>query len=219
MSYFRELPNLEYQSFLSDSIGSDQYLIVKNLFRRVKLRDDLQNVFTIFDKYQIPDGSRPELVANEVYGSPQYDWVVIVSAGITRIRDEWPLSDKDLYEYALTVYGDDLNDTHHYETTEVRDSQDRLILPKGKVVDSDFTIPNPSIPNATLNPVTGVTNYEFEIKKNNDKRGIYLLKPIYLQQVINDTRKAMTYGRSSQYVNDKLIKTENTKSITSSASI
>lgn len=219
MSYFRELPNLEYQSFLSDSIGSDQYLIVKNLFRRVKLRDDLQNVFTIFDKYQIPDGSRPELVANEVYGSPQYDWVVIVSAGITRIRDEWPLSDKDLYEYALTVYGDDLNDIHHYETTEVRDSQDRLILPEGKIVDSDFTIPNPSIPNATINPVTGVTNYEFEIKKNNDKRGIYLLKPIYLQQVINDTRKAMTYGRSSQYVNDKLIKTENTKSITSSASI
>lgn len=219
MSYFRELPNLEYQSFLSDSIGSDQYLIVKNLFRRVKLRDDLQNVFTIFDKYQIPDGSRPELVANEVYGSPQYDWVVIVSAGITRIRDEWPLSDKDLYEYALTVYGNDLNEIHHYETTEVRDSQDRLILPDGKVVDSDFTIPNPSIPNATLNPVTGVTNYEFEIKKNNDKRGIYLLKPIYLQQVINDTRKAMTYGRSSQYVNDKLIKTENTKSITSSASI
>ena len=219
MSYFRELPNLEYQSFLSDSIGSDQYLIVKNLFRRVKLRDDLQNVFTIFDKYQIPDGSRPELVANEVYGSPQYDWVVIVSAGITRIRDEWPLSDKDLYEYALTVYGNDLNEIHHYETTEVRDSQDRLILPDGKVVDSDFTIPNPSIPNASLNPVTGVTNYEFEIKKNNDKRGIYLLKPIYLQQVINDTRKAMTYGRSSQYVNDKLIKTENTKSITSSASI
>lgn len=219
MSYFRELPNLEYQSFLSDSIGSDQYLIVKNLFRRVKLRDDLQNVFTIFDKYQIPDGSRPELVANEVYGSPQYDWVVIVSAGITRIRDEWPLSDKDLYEYALTVYGDDLNDIHHYETTEVKDSQDRLILPEGKIVDSDFTIPNPSIPNATINPVTSVTNYEFEIKKNNDKRGIYLLKPIYLQQVINDTRKAMTYGRSSQYVNDKLIKTENTKSITSSASI
>jgi hypothetical protein len=212
MTYFRELPNLEYQSFLSDSNSSDQYLIVKNLFRRVKLRDDLQNVFTVFDKYQIPDGSRPELVAQELYGSVQYDWVVIVSAGITRLRDQWPLSDKQVYDYAESIYGNDLNAIHHYETKEVRDSEDRLILPASKVVDSDFTIPKPGDPTATLNPVIGISNYEYEVRKNNDKRGIYVLKPRYLQQVITDTRKAMVYDRSSQYVNDTLIKTENTKS-------
>ena len=61
-------------------------------------------------------------------------------------------------------------------------------------------------------PIVGVSNYEYEVRKNNDKRGIYVLKPRYLQQVINDTRKAMIYDRSSQYVNDTLIKTENTKS-------
>ena len=71
MSYFRELPNLEYQSFLSDRKSVDDYLLVKNIFRRVKLRDDLQNIFTLFNKYQIPDGSRPELVAEELYGSVQ----------------------------------------------------------------------------------------------------------------------------------------------------
>jgi hypothetical protein len=213
MSYFRELPNLEYQSFLSDSKSSDQYLLVKNLFRRVKLRDDLQNVFTIFDRYEIPDGSRPELVANELYGSEEYDWVVLVCAGITRIRDQWPLSDRDLYEYALGIYGDDLNANHHYETTEVKDSEDRLIMPAGKVVDSNFTIPKPGEPKVTINPVTGISNYEYEVRKNNDKRGIYVLKPNYLQQVLNDIRKAMTYDRSSQYVNNKLIKTENTRAI------
>lgn len=212
MSYFRELPNLEYQSFLSDSKSSDQYLTVKNLFRRVKLRDDLQNVFTIFDKYQIVDGARPETVAEELYGSSQYDWVVIVSAGITRIRDEWPLSDKQVYDNAEQLYGTELNDIHHYETTEVKDSQNRLILPAGKIVDSNFTIPNPSLPTATLNPVAGISNYEYEVLKNNKKRTIYVLKPIYLQQIINDTRKAMTYDKSSQYVDNKLIRTENTKS-------
>lgn len=211
MSYFREIPNLQYQSFLSDSKSSDQYLTVKNLFRRVKLRDDLQNVFTIFDKYQIVDGARPETVAEELYGSSQYDWVVIVSAGITRIRDEWPLSDKQVYDNAEQLYGTELNDIHHYETTEVKDSQNRLILPAGKIVDSNFTIPNPSLPTATLNPVAGISNYEYEVLKNNKKRTIYVLKPIYLQQVINDTRKAMTYDKSSQYVDNKLIRTENTK--------
>jgi hypothetical protein len=211
MSYFRELPNLEYQSFLSDSKSSDDYLLVKNLFRRVKLRDDLQNVFTVFDKYQIVDGARPETVAEELYGSPQYDWVVIISAGITRIRDQWPLSDRQVYDYAEGIYGDDLNAIHHYETTEVKDSQNRLILPAGKIVDSNFTIPNPNLPIQSLNPVVGVTNYEYEVKKNDEKRSIYVLKPRYLQQVLIDIRKEMIYDKSSQYVTRTLIKTENTK--------
>jgi len=211
MSYFRELPNLEYQSFLSDRTSVDEYILVKNLFRRVKLRDDLQNIFTIFDKYQIVDGARPDTVAEELYGSAHYDWVVLISAGITRVRDQWPLSDKQVYDYADSIYGEDLNAIHHYETTEVKDSQDRLILPAGKVVDADFTIPKPGSPTETLNPVVGVSNYEYEVLKNNDKRGIYVFKPRYLQQVLLDTRREMYYDKSSQYVNDRLIKTENAR--------
>jgi hypothetical protein len=211
MSYFRELPNLEYQSFLSNSKGSDEYLLVKNIFRRVKLRDDLQNVFTIFNKYQIQEGARPDTVAEELYGSSQYDWVVLIGAGIINVRNEWPLSDRDIYRYSEQLYGNDLNAVHHYETIEVKDSRGRLIFPAGKIVDSVFTIPDPNIPIQTLNPVVGISNYEYEVRKNNKKRDIYVLKPSYLQQVINDTRKAMTYDRSSQYVNDKLIRTENTR--------
>ena len=211
MSYFRELPNLEYQSFLSSSSGSDEYLLVKNIFRRVKLRDDLQNVFTIFNKYQIQEGARPDTVAEELYGSSQYDWVVLIGANIINVRNEWPLSDRDIYRYSEQLYGNDINAVHHYETTEVKDSRGRLILPAGKIVDSTFTIPDPNIPVQTLNPVVGISNYEYEVRKNTKKRDIYVLKPAYLQQVINDTRKAMTYDRSSQYVNDKLIRTENTR--------
>ena len=211
MSYFRELPNLEYQSFLSSSSGSDEYLLVKNVFRRVKLRDDLKNVFTVFNKYQIKDGARPDTVAEEVYGSAQYDWVVLVSAGIVNIRNEWPLSDRDIYQYAEEIYGDDLNAIHHYETIEVKDSKGRLILPAGKVVDSTFIIPDPNISIQNLNPVVGISNYEYETLKNTLKRSIHIIRPEYLQQVINDTRKAMTYDRSSQYVSDKVIRTENTR--------
>ncbi len=211
MTYFRELPNLEYQSPLLDRKSSDQYIEVKNLFRRVKLRDDLQNIFTIFEKYQIPDGSRPELVAEEFYGSSQYDWVVLISANITNIKDQWPLSDADIYKYSDQKYGNNLTEIHHWETTEVKDSKGRLILPEGKIVDSNFTIQNPELPTQSLNPVTAVTNYEYEVKKNNEKRGIYLIKKIYLQRVLMDTRKEMLYGESSEYVNEKLIKTENTR--------
>ena len=211
MSYFRELPDLEYQSPFSDSNSSQNYVRAKNLFRRVKLRDDLQNVFTLFNKYQIPEGARPDTVAEEVYDKADYDWVVLLTAGIVNVRDEWPLSDRDLYRYAENVYGNDLNAVHHYETTEVKDSNGRLILPAGKIVDSNFTIPDPNIPIQTLNPVVGISNYEYETRKNIEKRTIYLLRPDYLQQYLNDMRKIMYYDKSSQYVDKKLIRTENTR--------
>ena len=212
MGYFRELPELDYQSFLSDSNSSQNYLRVKNLFRRNKLRDDLQNIFTIFDKYEIVEGARPDTVAEEFYGSAELDWVVLMTANITRVRDQWPLSNRDLYRYSENKYGvTGLSSVHHYETTEVKDSQGRLILPAGKVVDEDFTIPDPSNTATTLNPTININNYEYEVRKNNEKSSIYILKPSYLQQFLNDMREIMIYDRSSEYVDDNLIRTENTR--------
>ena len=211
MGYFRELPNVEYQDFLSDSISSQSYLTVKNLFRRNKLRDDLQNVFTIFDKYEIVEGARPDTVAEEFYGSAELDWVVLMTAGIINVRNDWPLSSKELYDYSLEVYEDSLNDVRHWETKEIKDLNGKLILPKGKIVNSTFTIPNPDVYNATINPVTSVTNYEYEVLKNDKKRSIYILKREYLQQFLNDMRDEMIYSPSSQYINDDLIRTENTR--------
>ena len=57
----------------------------------------------------------------------------------------------------------------------------------------------------------GVTYYEYEIKENEKKRNIFVLRIEYLQQFLNDIRNEMTYKRSSQYINDKLIRTENTR--------
>ena len=211
MGYFRELPDLDYQSFLSDSNSSQNYLRVKNLFRRCKLRDDLQNVFTIFEKYEIVEGARPDTVAEEFYGSSELDWVVLMTAGIISVRDEWPLSNYHLYRYAEKIHGEELNTVHHYETKEVKDSQNRLILPAGKTVDSDFTITDPSDYNSTLNPVISVTNWEYEVRKNDKKSSIYLLKRGYLQQFLNDMRDQMIYSTSSQYMTETLARTENTR--------
>ena len=76
MGYFRELPNLLYPSFLPNKNSSLDFIEIKNLFRRAKLRDDLQNNFTVFEKYEIPMGLRPDTVAEELYGSDELDWVV-----------------------------------------------------------------------------------------------------------------------------------------------
>ena len=210
MGYFRELPNLRYPSFLPEKISSLDFIEVKNIFRRVKLRDDLQNNFTVFDKYEIGEGMRPDTVAEELYGSSDFDWIVITVAGIINIRNEWPLNNRDLFNYADLKYGDSLDSARFFETTEVKDATGRLILPKGKVVDSNFTIPKPGEPNATLNPVVGISNYEYETRLNEEKRNIFILREEYLQQFLNDMREIMTYAESSEFLDERTIQTENT---------
>ena len=215
MGYFRELPNLQYQSPFTSRVSSDSYVTVKNLFRRMKIRDDLQNVFTVFNKFTISDGERPDTVARDLYGKSTLDWVVLTTAGIINVRNEWPLSSKELYDFTVEKYGlTEINNVKHYVTTEVKNSRGIIVLPKGKIIDQNFTIPKPDISNndtETLNPVRGVTYYEYEVEENEKKRNIFVLRTEYLQQFLNDIRNEMTYKRSSQYVNDKLIRTENTR--------
>lgn len=213
MGYFKELPDAEIQSFLKEKKSSTDYLLVKNLFRRVKLREDLQNIFTLFNKYIIPEGARPDTVAYELYGSSELDWVVLITAGIINVRNDWPLSDRDLYEYAYEKYGAEINAVKFYETTEVEDSLGRLILPAGKVVDANFNIQDPDQPGVMLNknPIIAISNYEYEVRINNDKREIFILRPDYLQDFLSDSRKLMLYTESSTYVTENLIRTENTR--------
>tara|TARA_B000000557_G_scaffold239449_1_gene217582 strand:- start:15 stop:674 length:660 start_codon:yes stop_codon:yes gene_type:complete len=214
MGYFRELPNLLYQSFLPDKKSSLDYTEVKNLFRRTKLRDDLQNVFTIFDKYEIPDGFRPENVAEDFYGNDELDWVVLTTAGIVNVRNEWPLNNRDIFNYSFEKYGDNLNTTRFFETKEIKNSSGSIILEKGKVVDSDFVFKyydtNGIVEVKGTNVRTGVSNYDYEVRLNEEKRSIFVLKPEYLQQFLNDFRDIILYGQSSQTINDNLMKTENT---------
>ena len=214
MGYFRELPNLLYQSFLPSKNSSLDYIEVKNIFRRSKVRDDLQNIFTVFDKYEIPDEFRPETVAEQFYGSAELDWVVLTTANIINVRNDWPLNNRDIYNFALDKYGNELNEIRYYETKEIKDSNGKLILPEGKRVNSDFSIrfydTNQYVTKSGSNVVSGISNYTHELNLNTKKREIYLLKSEYLQQFLNDFREVMIYGRTSQYVDDDLIKTENT---------
>lgn len=211
MTYFRELPNVEYQNFLSDSTGSLDYILMKNIFIRGKLRDDLQNVLTVFDKYVILEDERPDEIADKLYGDPNLDWVIRVTANIINYQNDLPLTAQQLYEFCVEKYGESgMLDVRYYETTEVKDDFGKLILPAGQVVDSTFTIPNPNLPQLTINPVTAITNFDYETARNDEKKTIYVLKPIYLGQFLDDMRDIATYGFNSEFIDEKTIRVTNT---------
>ena len=101
-----------------------------------------------------------------------------------------------MYNYAFKKYGDALNSPRFFETTEVKNSDGVTILEKGKVVDSNFTIPNPNTPTATLNPVIGISNFEYETRLNDKKRGLSTSSEYY---VVN-TNKSITIWILTEYL-------------------
>jgi hypothetical protein len=228
MGYFRELPNLEYQSPLTDRTSSLDYVEAKNLFRRVRVRPDFENVYTAFNDYTILEDTRPDQVADELYGSPDLDWVVLISAGIVNIRNDWPLSNRELSEYAEDIYGTEINSVKFYETKEIKDSKGRLIVPAGEVVDRNYKLPKPDVDDlptqsyvkyydedtnsyVTVQNITvPITNLEYETRKNDLKREIRVLKKQYLEMFLNDMRVEMKYKPlASQYVTEYLKRGEN----------
>lgn len=210
MAYFRFLPDIQYISPFESRQSNDEYVLAKNLFKRIKISDDGSGAAFLFNKYVIGEGERPDTVSAKVYGNSNYDWLVIVAAGIINQRDEWPLSSQELYEFALNKYGNDLTAIKHYRTTEVKDSNGRLILPAGQIVDKNFTIANPDNPLSTLNPVEGLTNYEYEYELNNEKRTINMIKPEYRLQIVTELANLFQYQPdTTQYVDAFLKKVDN----------
>ena len=202
MSYFRELPNINYVSLLKDKNKNDERILVKNIFKRAKLRTDVDQAITAFEYYEISENMRPDVVAENVYGDPELDWVILITNNITNIRDEWPLSNNDLYNYMVEKYGvTGITDVHHYETTEMKDDQDRMLLEAGLQVDSNFTF---QVGDKTYTPVQQVTNQQYEMDKNEEKRRIKILKPEFISMFISDMRNSMKYSKSSQYINKGL---------------
>ena len=216
-NYFRRLPNLDYPSLLKNRESNTDFIQTKNLFRRTKIREDLFANFMQFDKYEIVGDERPDNVSEKVYGRDDLDWVVLLSNNIIDINNEWPLSQLQLNRFLADKYTpQELVSIHHYETLELRDNKNQLILPAGLVVDEDFNLEYLSggqikSTNSLVEgrPVRAVTFFDYENDLNEQKRNINVIKKDFLGMFIKDLERIMKYDKSSQYVNRKLKRTEN----------
>ena len=322
-SYFRQVPNFEYVNRTKGNKDISNYINVKNLFKRGKIRSDIFGNLSYFTKYKIIGDERPDNIAFKEYEDSSLDWVVLLSNNILNVQSEWPLPQTSLDEVLLDKYGnyDKLySGIHHYETIEIKNSKGGVILPggletpnkwktngnfiqatntkvnqisgtdakvatvtmyngiKNLTVGSEVLINNvsssvyngrfpvtsvlkvgdvvikftyvlPSIPDVkqpeiggteevtftvegtvgvgnayyyeyydddtyhtipVANMTKAVTNYEYEMNKEDEKRNIFLLKPDYLNVVFNDLDDFMPYKKgAAQYVSDTLKKGEN----------
>jgi hypothetical protein len=215
-NYFNKVPNFDYISRLPNAKLSD-YVRVKNFFKRAKLREDIFQELAFFERYTIEGDDRPDNVAFKIYDDSTFDWVVLVSNNIINIQSEWPLPQRDFDRFLLDKYGDYdtlYNGIHHYETQEVKNSNGVTIVPEGLQVQDGYTTSyydfflDQQIDTGNLS--VPVTNYEYEESLNNQKRIIFILKPFYLNVVINDLESILPYKEgSSQYVSEDLVRGDN----------
>ena len=211
-NYFSQLPDFEYVSRLPDSRISD-YIPVKNLFMRGKLREDIFQDASVFTKYKIKGDDRPDNVAYEVFGDANLDWLVLTCNNIINVYEEWPMTQFNFENYLLEKYGtyENINATHHFETTEVKNTSGVVILPAGLEVDSNYSITffdEKTEGMTTVNsPVTEVTNYMYEDRLQEDRRNIFLLKRRFLNVVKDDLEEMMLYKKGSTQYKSETLKT------------
>jgi hypothetical protein len=212
--FFSYVPDLQYDTKPSKfPFGKTDYVIVKNFFRRYKINEDMLSYAVFFQKYSITDSDRLDLLAEKAYGSPYYDWVIAILNNIINPVLDWPMNEYQLRKYVEEKY-DEPDGIHHYETLEVKDSNSKLVLKEGVIVDENF-YNNPfkfydsktKKPSTKLNAAIPVSNFEYEFKKNESKREIYLLKGRYFDAFVNEFRKLNLYSKSSDYISSQLKKT------------
>ena len=214
-SYFRQLPDLDYPSLRNDRTSAFDFEIVKNLFKRAVMRQDVINDVVNFTKYSVRDDERPDQIAYDFYRDAGLDWVILTTNNIIHVRDEWPMGNQDFLTYLNGKYtSEELSNIHHYETKLITDSRERTIQKAGLYVPSDHSITY--VDNGvvkTQSQIKQVTFLEHETNLNDDKRQINILKPQLLDMLLSDISDIMTYQKSNQYITDDLKKTENPRII------
>ena len=214
-SYFRQLPNLDYPSLRNDRNSAYDYQVVKNIFKRAVLRDDIFDEVTAFTKYSVQGDERPDQVAYQFYNDSGLDWVILATNNIVHVRDEWPMGNQDFLTYLNAKYTESqLANIHHYETKIIRDSSGTLIQPEGKTVPAGYTVN--FLDNGVLRSESSLTSFSFlehETNLNDAKRDINILRAEYLSLFLDDMAEIMEYKPSRQFVNKNLKRTENPRLI------
>ena len=213
--YFSFIPNIEYDKKpIQYPFSESDFVVAKNFFRRYQVNQDVFSYAVYFKKYAIEEGERLDTIAEKAYENPFFDWVVALTNNMINPLFDLPLSQNDLRKSLESSYDDPYSTIKHYETYEIKNNNGVIILRSGLIVDETFySSPfkywnGTSVQNISGSTVSRpVTIFEYEEQQNEKKREIYLLKPIYLDAFVSDFRKTNLYGKSSDFVNNRLKRT------------
>jgi|SaaInlV_120m_DNA_3_1039746.scaffolds.fasta_scaffold14414_3 hypothetical protein len=206
-NYFSYLPNIEISERTAKSSFLDQN-VIKNIYRRVSVRDDLAKYIFAYDSYTVNDGERPDSVSTKFYSTPEYDWIIIICNRYTNLYEEWPMDTASLEDYLDRKYGNKLYDVVQYETDEIQDTKQNVLIPQGTIVNANFTFTTYEGITHGLNKIRSLTNYDIEQRKNEQKKEIKVLKTQFIQKFIKEFEELIKYPESVDADNAFLKRTQ-----------
>lgn len=186
--YFEKFPLLYYP------YDNDQnFKLATDILRRVKFTQKTKRSRQGTIPYTIQDGDTPENVAARFYGASNLHWVVLLINDMVNPYYDWPLSVRNLEKFITRKYGEGFeNDTKHVQLLNsgiIVDIPDALLLENGEPLLIDE---GPLSGEQLLifdgqefnEPLALITNRQFEIQKNEERREIVLLRPQFVNQAI-----------------------------------
>jgi len=179
MAYFARFPLMAY-----DVKGNNDYKLLPNILRRVKLRSGIRAGSFLFDNYNVVDGENPEDIAFKYYGDPEYHWVILMTNNITDRYYQWPLSQPQFAEHLTDKYGAGSEDAvHHYEkTTDSGPTSSNGPNDYSHLVECNEDDENPAI----------ITNRQYEQRKQDEYRQIRLLDKKFIGTFVEEFENLIT---------------------------
>ena len=169
--YFGHFPLIPY-----DSVGDGKFKLVTNLLKRVAVRSKVKTNVLVIDTYDVRMGETPEEIADKLYNDPELHWVVLLMNDITDRFHQWPLNENQFLAHINDKY-DNVDATHHYEISQT--SGDTTIKIDIGTDNSDHS------------GATAITNYEYEVARQDEMRKIRLLDPAYIEQFVDEYKTLM----------------------------
>jgi len=166
----------QFEQGYYDLKGDGKEKLVTDLMTRVKVREKIIDEASLYDKYDVPSGERPEDTAFKHFGSSQYHWVILMTNNITDAYYEWPMSEQTFETFLIDKYAEP-GAIHHYEVsqssgrTSAQGPDDYSYLVE---VNSDAT------------GAQSVSNREYEQRLQDQRRQINLLNPSYLNTFLEE---------------------------------
>ena len=173
--FFSPFPKIDYN--LSGVNGNT--IEVTDIFRRVKIRSKIADNVTLFDKYDVAEGEKPEDIAYKIYGSADYFWVVTLINNIVNRYYDWPLDSFSFQKYMNDKYSNP-DGIHHYEITQSSGKQ---------AGDGPADYSHKIEVNSDTSGAQSVTNREYEDRLQDEKRQIRVLLPQFLPTFEQEFRK------------------------------
>ena len=209
--FFDSTPNFLYPDFFE----AGKFKLSKNLFRRVRARDSINSIFSSSTKYTVKSGQTPDQIAYDLLGDSSHYWTILLINNITDTQTQWPFDDYELDKIIEDRYGNLADKIRHWETKEVKDSYNNIVLDSGIIIEvfsnttaqnassytptwswtyaysrSDSAVTERTLTGSDLYPTT---NREYEHQLNDLKREIWIPQPSSISMMESEIEELLEY--------------------------